>query len=132
MMREFAVWAPDAARVDLVVDDERVALTPTAEGWWHDARRRPRPGERYGYAIDGGPVRPDPRSASQPEGVDGLSEVIDHDSFAWRDRRMARRVAARRGALRAARGHVHARRHLRRRRSIISTTSSRSASTRSS
>ncbi|HEY3834885.1 MAG TPA: malto-oligosyltrehalose trehalohydrolase [Acidimicrobiia bacterium] len=84
-MREFAVWAPDAARVDLEVDDERFALAPDARGWWHDSGRRPQPGERYGFAVDGGAARPDPRSASQPDGVDARSEVIDHDNFAWRD-----------------------------------------------
>ena len=42
-------------------------------------------GSRYGFSIDGGPVRPDPRSPSQPDGVDGLSAVVDHRAFAWSD-----------------------------------------------
>ncbi len=35
---------------------------------------------------------PDPRSPSQPDGVDGPSEVVDHAAFAWTDAALARRV----------------------------------------
>jgi maltooligosyltrehalose trehalohydrolase len=40
---------------------------------------------RYGFSLEGGPVRPDPRSASQPDGVHGASEVVDHGAFRWTD-----------------------------------------------
>jgi maltooligosyltrehalose trehalohydrolase len=40
----------------------------------------------YGYSLDGGPVRADPRSGWQPEGPEGLSRIVDHDSFTWSDR----------------------------------------------
>ena len=43
-------------------------------------------GTRYLYSVDGGPGRPDPRSAWQPEGVDGPSAVVDHSLFKWTDR----------------------------------------------
>jgi maltooligosyltrehalose trehalohydrolase len=42
-------------------------------------------GDRYGFALDGGTPLPDPRSSSQPDGVHGLSEVVDHGAFAWTD-----------------------------------------------
>src|SRR6202035_3187454 len=35
--------------------------------------------------LDGGPPRPDPRSAFQPGGIHGPSRVVDHSAFAWRD-----------------------------------------------
>ncbi len=55
-------------------------------GWWSATVEAARPGSRYGFSVDGGPVRPDPRSVSQPDGVDGMSEVVDHAAFDWHDR----------------------------------------------
>ena len=43
------------------------------------------PGSRYGFSLDGGPIRPDPRSHSQPDGVHGLSEVVDQNAYVWTD-----------------------------------------------
>ena len=43
-------------------------------------------GTRYGISLEGGQPRPDPRSESQPDGVLGLSELIDHSSYRWSDR----------------------------------------------
>ncbi|MEY2590455.1 MAG: maltooligosyltrehalose trehalohydrolase [Acidimicrobiaceae bacterium] len=78
------VWAPRAARVDLVVGDDAFAMTPEAEGW-HRSTRAVLPPEDYGFSIDGGPTRPDPRSHQQPDGVHGRSRVVDHDAFPWAD-----------------------------------------------
>jgi|SRR5581483_104683 len=52
-------------------------------GWWTAPGATP--GARYGFSLDGGDVRPDPRSPFQPDGVLGLSEVIDHARFTWQD-----------------------------------------------
>ncbi|HEY4376513.1 MAG TPA: malto-oligosyltrehalose trehalohydrolase, partial [Acidimicrobiales bacterium] len=82
-MTEFTVWAPSAGRVDLVVDSSVVAMDRSRRGWW-SAEADATTGSRYGYSLDGGPTRPDPRSRSQPDGVDGLSELID-PSFPWDD-----------------------------------------------
>jgi maltooligosyltrehalose trehalohydrolase len=54
-------------------------------GWWEVSDETARAGTRYGYSLDGGAVRPDPRSPSQPDGVLGLSEVVDHGAHAWSD-----------------------------------------------
>src|SRR3954453_21646152 len=85
-MDAFRVWAPESPSVDLVLDHERVAMTRRDDGWWFAVDRYPEHGERYGFSLDGGPTRPDPRSASQPDGVDGLSAAVDHAAFDWRDR----------------------------------------------
>jgi maltooligosyltrehalose trehalohydrolase len=83
-MHTFRVWAPVPERVDLVVDGRAIAMTPGERGWW-EAIAEAGPGSRYGFRLDGGDARPDPRSPSQPDGVDGLSELIDHESFTWSD-----------------------------------------------
>jgi maltooligosyltrehalose trehalohydrolase len=54
-------------------------------GWWEADGVGARAGTRYGFSLDGGDVRPDPRSPSQPDGVLGLSEVVDHSAHDWRD-----------------------------------------------
>ncbi|NGO68264.1 malto-oligosyltrehalose trehalohydrolase [Streptomyces boncukensis] len=82
----FEVWAPDAARVTLhLFPDTARAMAPSRvhRGWWQ-AEAPARDGAHYGFSVDGGPVRPDPRSRRQPDGPGGPSAVVDHDTFRWR------------------------------------------------
>ncbi|MGN6274196.1 MAG: malto-oligosyltrehalose trehalohydrolase [Protaetiibacter sp.] len=67
------VWAPHATRVDLDRDGAREPMRPVADGWWEGSELAP--GERYGFALDGGPTRPDPRGRALPDGVHSLSEA---------------------------------------------------------
>jgi maltooligosyltrehalose trehalohydrolase len=72
------VWAPDARRVGLVVVEggERELLAEPG-GWWTDDRELP-VGARYGFRLDDSEeVLYDPRGRSLPDGVHGLSQVID-------------------------------------------------------
>ncbi|MES4887238.1 malto-oligosyltrehalose trehalohydrolase [Streptomyces sp. NPDC096012] len=82
---QFEVWAPQADRVTLHCEGATRALTrdPGREGWWTGAAEAA-DGARYGFALDDGPVLPDPRSRRQPDGPDGLSAVVDHDRYTWR------------------------------------------------
>ena len=74
------VWAPGASRVDLVAED-RIPLEPQSGGWWAvDATVTD-----YGFSLDGGLTRPDPRASWLPHGVHGLSRSYDHEAFAWTD-----------------------------------------------
>lgn len=84
-MFTFNVWAPRSRRVDLVAGGESAPMTRGDRGWWQIEGASAEPGTRYGYCLDGGDVRPDPRSRSQPDGVLGLSEVVDHADHAWPD-----------------------------------------------
>ena len=85
MTHRFEVWAPDRGRVELVIGDRRQAMTRGERGWWIASDPAAGPGTRYGFALDGGEVRPDPRAPSQPDGVFGLSEVVDHATDRWTD-----------------------------------------------
>ncbi|MGW1951250.1 malto-oligosyltrehalose trehalohydrolase [Streptomyces sp. NPDC001920] len=82
---QFEVWAPQAGRVTLHCEGVTRALErdPDRAGWWW-GEAEARDGTRYGFALDDGPVRPDPRSRRQPDGPDGLSAVVDHERYAWR------------------------------------------------
>ena len=84
-MRTFRVWAPKPHRVELLVGGRRLAMSQGERGWWELAGVDAEAGSRYGFALDSGEPRPDPRSQSQPDGVLGLSEVVDHGAHAWSD-----------------------------------------------
>jgi len=81
----FSVWAPRAqSGVDLILDGRRIPMERGAGGWWQvDAV--PEPGTAYGYSLDGGDPRPDPRGRRLPDGPLGLSVVFDPSAFAWTD-----------------------------------------------
>ncbi|CAN5857468.1 malto-oligosyltrehalose trehalohydrolase [soil metagenome] len=85
-MHTFRVWAPKPERVDLLIGDRLLPMVPGDGGWWELAVEDAGAGTRYRFSLDGGPTRPDPRSAFQPEGIDGPSEVVDHRVFDWSDR----------------------------------------------
>jgi maltooligosyltrehalose trehalohydrolase len=61
-------------------------MQPCGDGWYCLEVAGASAGARYSYRIDGKIDVPDPASAFQPEDVFGPSELIDHDSFAWRAR----------------------------------------------
>src|SRR5205807_6125605 len=63
----------------------KLPMLRDAAGWFSVDDPEAAPGDRYGFALDGGAPLPDPRSPSQPDGVHGLSEVVDHAAFAWSD-----------------------------------------------
>lgn len=81
----YRLWAPRASAVHLVRDGVRTAMARAdvvEGGWWvlhHDGRA----GERYGYSLDGGPVRPDPAARALPDGVHEPGALVDPSAFAW-------------------------------------------------
>ncbi len=87
------MWAPDAGHVELewqpapapTAAPLRLGMRPGNRGWWRLTVDGAAPGDRYRFSLDGGPVRPDPRARSLPDGVDGPSEVVDHDGYQWGD-----------------------------------------------
>ncbi|HEX4864961.1 MAG TPA: alpha-amylase family glycosyl hydrolase, partial [Acidimicrobiales bacterium] len=84
-MHTFSVWAPSAQRVDAIVDGVVHKMYRDERGWWYGQIEGAGAGSRYGFSLNGGPVRPDPRSQSQPDGVHGLSQVVDTSRFEWSD-----------------------------------------------
>ncbi|MEH0473568.1 malto-oligosyltrehalose trehalohydrolase [Streptomyces sp. B21-097] len=84
---QFEVWAPQAERVTLQCEGVTRAMErdPERSGWW-TAEAEAGDGARYGFALDDGPLRPDPRSRRQPDGPEGLSAVVDQGRHTWRAR----------------------------------------------
>ena len=80
------LWAPSARSADVVLQDgTRIAMRSSDDGDWACDDDRLRAGMRYRLSIDDGEALPDPRSGSQPEGIDQASEIDDPSSFAWTD-----------------------------------------------
>jgi maltooligosyltrehalose trehalohydrolase len=86
----FRLWAPAAARVELVLEPpsqpaRALALEQQADGWYELVTDEARAGSPYRYRIDGGALVPDPASRRNSQGVHGPSEVVDPEAFAWTD-----------------------------------------------
>jgi maltooligosyltrehalose trehalohydrolase len=81
-----SVWAPNATSVEVEVGGRRSPLSEAGGGWWRTSSEIPA-GTDYAFRLNGGPPRPDPRSAYQPHGVHGPSRRVDHGAFQWDDQR---------------------------------------------
>ena len=85
----FRIWAPKPSTLELVVERDgvrrRMHPRPVEDGYWEHFEPGGRVGDRYGYLVDGSGPFPDPCSRRQPDGVHGLSEVVDLESFRWTD-----------------------------------------------
>ncbi|ABD06588.1 Malto-oligosyltrehalose trehalohydrolase [Rhodopseudomonas palustris HaA2] len=80
---EFRLWAPNATRVDVVLDRPH-AMQRDKDGWFKVEIDGARGGTRYRFRIDDTTDVPDPASGFQPEDIQGPSEVIDHAAYPWR------------------------------------------------
>ena len=84
----FALWAPTAKAVDLVCGTHRQAMPAIGQGWFKLVDQSARPGDRYGFAIDGASdLVPDPASRYQAEDGDRRSSIVDPCAYDWRDSR---------------------------------------------
>jgi maltooligosyltrehalose trehalohydrolase len=84
----FAVWAPQAKTVDVLLEEKTVApfsLQKSSHGLFEGMSLEAHIGSLYRYRIDGQGAYPDPASRFQPHGVHGPSEVVDPSTFKWTD-----------------------------------------------
>ncbi|MCB5177369.1 malto-oligosyltrehalose trehalohydrolase [Microvirga lenta] len=81
----FALWAPTAQEVALVLDGAERPLTQEDGGWHRLTVPEARAGSRYAFRIDGGLVVPDPASRFQPDDVHRESVVVDPAAYTWSD-----------------------------------------------
>lgn len=84
-MHTFNVWAPAAQTASVSVGYTSHPLTKDRRGWWRGDVEEAKPGDEYWFKIDSGELTPDPRSAFQPHGIHGPSQLIDHTLFKWTD-----------------------------------------------
>ena len=84
-LRTFSLWAPHAQTLDLHLDGAVTPMERGERGWW-SVPAAAGIGSRYGFAVDGGPVVPDPRARRLPDGPHGLAQIVDLGAMTWRDR----------------------------------------------
>ncbi len=84
-MSIFRVWAPTPKQVGVVCDGAFHAMRSEGGGWWMMEIAGGQKQVRYGFKLDGEGPFPDPRSPFQPDGIHGLSQLVDHNGFKWED-----------------------------------------------
>jgi maltooligosyltrehalose trehalohydrolase len=85
------VWAPNRRNVDLSLAAggalaKSIQMERDSSGYFCAVVDGVEPGARYSYLLDRGDTRPDPASRFQPDGVHGVSQVIDPSTFPWTDK----------------------------------------------
>ena len=86
----FRVWAPDHARVDLLLaapgqSETRIEMTAEGNGYFSLELDDVSAGALYRFAPGGAEPCADPAARFQPDGPTGWSEVIDPAAFPWTD-----------------------------------------------
>jgi maltooligosyltrehalose trehalohydrolase len=84
----FTVWAPLKEKMVLHIvhpSDQKIEMQKDDEGYFNAEVETPA-GTKYFCMPDGEKDVPDPASLYQPEGVHGVSEVIDHSTYQWQDK----------------------------------------------
>ncbi|HEX2555980.1 MAG TPA: malto-oligosyltrehalose trehalohydrolase [Microvirga sp.] len=81
----FALWAPTAGEVALVLDGADHPMPDQGDGWRRLVVPDARAGSRYGFRIDRDLLVPDPASRFQPDDVHRESLVVDPGAYAWQD-----------------------------------------------
>src|ERR1700691_1819242 len=82
-MHIIRVWAPLPKKVELQLNGKIFPMTRDENGWWTAEIDSAKPGDDYGFVLDGEGAFPDPRSPSQPNGVHKLSRLVDQNKFQW-------------------------------------------------
>jgi maltooligosyltrehalose trehalohydrolase len=85
-MHTFRVWAPLPKKVEVQLGAEKFPLAAQADDWWSAQILSANVGDDYGFILDGEGPFPDPRSASQPNGVHKSSRLVDQNNFQWTDK----------------------------------------------
>jgi maltooligosyltrehalose trehalohydrolase len=82
----FALWAPNARDVSVVIGQQAFALRSEADGWFI-GEVACQPGDHYLYRFTNAQGEsqdvPDPASRYQPDGVHGPSQAVDTGAFEW-------------------------------------------------
>ena len=78
----FRIWAPSAAKMEVMIGGAAHPMTPGAGGW-HDATLPAPAGTQYAYRMPDGLTVPDPAARAQADDVHSASVVVDPLAFTW-------------------------------------------------
>lgn len=80
---QFALWAPDAQDVSLLLDNGQSLAMPALPGGWFVLDAACPAGTGYRFVIDNHLEVPDPASRAQNGDIHTLSRVVDPDAYHW-------------------------------------------------
>lgn len=81
----FCVWSPTCKSVSVEIQEKGIRQLLTKVSGYHVVEiDGAAVGDKYFYRFDDGPLRPDPASRFQPDGVHGASQVVSRE-FDWTD-----------------------------------------------
>jgi maltooligosyltrehalose trehalohydrolase len=86
-MKTFRVWATLPKKVEVQATGKVFPMRRDENNWWAAEVASAKPGDDYGFILDGEGPFPDPRSPSQPNGVHKLSRLVDKNKFQWADKK---------------------------------------------
>lgn len=81
----FRVWSPESRKVEVLINNARVALQQDEAGYFTGLLPNAGVGDLYKYILDDGDALPDPCTRFQPQGPHGPSMIVDLDAYRWRD-----------------------------------------------
>ena len=84
-MKTFRVWATLPKKVELQLNGKFFPMVHGENNWWTAEIASAKAGDGYGFVLDDEGPFPDPRSPSQPNGVQKLSQLVDQNKFYWTD-----------------------------------------------
>ena len=82
---EISTFAPDKESVELSIDGTAMPMRMISNGFWKVSVDRDMAGKRYGFLLDGKGPFPDPGGRFMPEGIDGLSQLVDPGNYEWKE-----------------------------------------------
>jgi len=83
---KFTLWGPFLKDVALKIASETVPMEKDELGYWHVTLDNVPPKTHYFYRLNNSRELPDPASFSQPQGIHGPTQVVDHSRFKWEDK----------------------------------------------
>lgn len=81
----FALWAPTAQEVSLVLGDRTLDMPVEDGGWRKLVVPEAKAGDRYGFQINNDLIVPDPASRFQPDDAHRQSLIVDPAAYRWSD-----------------------------------------------
>jgi maltooligosyltrehalose trehalohydrolase len=81
------LWAPYAKKVAIALPERKliIPLNKKDRGYWELECDQIQPNDKYKFLLDDTKELPDPASKFQPDGVHGVSQVIDIQTAVWTD-----------------------------------------------
>lgn len=80
-----STFAPGKSQVEVSIDSKRIPMERLENGYWETKISVKHSGSIYGFFLEGKGPFPDPGGRFMPEGINGLSQLLDTGHYKWRE-----------------------------------------------